>query len=121
MTGLRRSPSRFLFIFIFVTSSGPRSCPKRAKDRTRLDLQTLDGGADLFRSQGIGPLAKRVDNSVGHGYGLPGRYVGRGTTGTGKGRGICTHHHTRTLTRHTRTYTVGLFSISFFIFIYLFI
>ena len=41
--------------------------------------------------------------SVGHGYGLPGRYAGRGTTGTGKGRGICTHHHTHTLTRHTCT------------------
>ena len=41
MTSLRRSQSRFLFIYIFVTGSGPQSCPKRAKDQTGPDLQTL--------------------------------------------------------------------------------
>ena len=46
--------------------------------------------------------------SVGHGYGLPGGYAGKGTVGTGTGTVFCTHHHTLTLTRHTRTYMAGI-------------
>ena len=49
-----------------------------------------------------------VSTSVGHGYGLPGGYAGRGTVGTDKDTYFCTHHLTHTPTCHTHTHAVGL-------------